>query len=285
MVLSAISFSIAYLFIKLSTTKIYLSLLIFLRFLIPLLIITAIFWIQKKRFATQNLKRHFLRAIFVVVAQYCIFFYITQNSLLNATVLLSTSPIFIPFIEWLFLNYRIARSTWISIGISAVGVFLILNPGTNLLSLMSLLGLTAGLCQAASQVILGMNMQKESSELNLFYLYFFGTILSIIPLFIFLGISPGHLSGGGIQIEVLLFLLILSLANMANQFFRGRAYAHKKPSTLSCFLYLSVLFSAFLDWSVFGKVPQVISIIGAFLVVLGGISKVYLRYLFLHKKQ
>ncbi|MFZ0564630.1 MAG: DMT family transporter [Chlamydiales bacterium] len=283
MTLSATSFSFAYLFAKLAADEMNLALLIFLRFLIPFALIVLFYIWKKQSIKTPYLRVHALRAFFVMVSQYSIFYYLTKEPLMNAAMLLNTSPIFIPLLEWIFLNYRIPKSTWISIAIGVVGVFLILQPGISLITPFSFFGLLAGITQAASQVIYGINVRREPTELNLFYLYCFGTIFSLIPLPIIFWKYRSISLFFELKPDLLLFLFLLSFANVANQYFRGEAYQQKKPSTLSVFLYLSVLISALFDWSIFGREPDLYSIIGAILIILGGASKIFLRYLFLKK--
>lgn len=71
---------------------------------------------------------------------------------------------------------------------------------------------------------------------------------------------------------------------LLNQYFRGKAYGFGKPATLATFLYLSIVISGIFDWAFFRVVPDFLTLIGSFLVILGGILKVYLRYLFLKRK-
>jgi len=280
MLLSAGSLSLAYLFVKMSTADVPFFLLVFLRFVIPFLFLVLLFAIRRLSIKTQSLRSHFIRTLFVLTAQYSIFYYISKDTLLNATVLLNTGPLFIPLIEWLFLKYHIPKSTWISMIISAVGVFFILQPGASLFSMLSFLGLLAGFSQACSQVVFGLSAKKESPELNLFYLFGFGTVISFIPL-----IGKGFSFGVNWEPNLIAFVVLLSLASLMNQYFRAMAYMHRKPSTLSTFLYFSVLLSGFFDWFVFKKTPNTLSIIGAILVILGGISKIGLRYFFLKRKK
>lgn len=280
MALSAGSLSLAYLFVKMSTAEVPFFLLVFLRFIIPFLLLALIFAVRRLSIKTVSLRGHIVRALFVLTAQYSIFYYISKDSLLNATVLLNTSPFFIPLIEWLVLKYHIPKSTWISIAISAAGVICILQPDAGLFSLLSFVGLLAGIAQACSQVAFGLSAQKESPEISLFYLFGIGSILTFFPL-----LGQKTVLEVAWEPDLIGYVLLLSLASLMNQYFRAKAYAHRKPSTLSTFLYLSVLISGFFDWFVFKEIPNTLSIIGAILVIVGGISKIVLRYYFLKRKQ
>lgn len=279
MILSAASLSLAYLFVKMSSAEVPFFFLVFLRFLIPFLIVALIFIIRRRSIKTVSLRRHFVRTLFVLTAQYSVFYYISKDTLLNATVLLNTSPLFIPLIEWLILKYKIPKSTWISMAISAVGVLLILQPGISLFSLLSFVGLLAGFSQACSQVVFGLSAKKEPPDIPLFYLFGIGSVLSFFPL-----LSEKTSLQVTWNPNLITFVLLLSFASMMNQYFRAKAYSHRKPSTLSTFLYLSVLISGLLDWFVFHEPPDTLSIVGAILVIMGGISKIVLRYYFLKKQ-
>ena len=174
----------------------------------------------------------------------------------------------------------IEKSTWVSLFLCLAGVIFILQPDRDILSVISLIGLIAGLGQAGSQVLYGKNAHKEKNDVNLFYLFFLSTIFSLLPLllwFVFSKTEPWNkiLQVGLHPSFVDLSLLGLSLATIVNQVCRGMAYRSCKPSTLAPFLYVAVLVSAVFDFLVFGSLPNYYSMIGAILVVVGGLIKLY----------
>jgi drug/metabolite transporter (DMT)-like permease len=221
-----------------------------------------------------NLKTHLLRAFFVLGAQYTFYYYIQHNNLLNAIVLLNTGPLFIPIIEWGLLRNKVGKSTWISIAVAFIGVIFVLQPQAGIFSRVSFVGLLAGVCQAASQVLFGLNARREKANVSLLYLFFFCTVFSSIP---YACIHKTWITGASLSLMASAVIIALAVASIGNQLTRAVAYQYSTPSRLSPFLYFSVLLAGVLDWAVFKITPNTLSLIGASLVVFGGVLKVVLR--------
>jgi len=230
----------------------------------------------------RHIKIQLLRAFFVLLAQYCFFYYLLHNNLLNAAALLNTGPVFIAVIEWGILRKKVGVSTWIGSSISFLGALLILQPDAGIFSFISLIGLLSGISQGASQVVFGLQSEREEKpHIGVMQLFSLCTILSLLPFLYFhtemqIGKSWSHWD----------FLLIAGLAvtSIFNQISRAEAYAHGTPSRLSPYLYFAVLLAGVWDWAIFGMAPNWLSIVGATLVVLGGLLKIYLRNKILKKK-
>lgn len=249
----------------------------FWRFFASLILCVIFLWIRgdlKGFWHLHNLKIHLLRAFFVLGAQYTFYYYIQHNNLLNAIVLLNTGPLFIPIIEWGLLRNKVGKSTWISIIVAFVGVIFVLQPQAGIFSHVSIVGLLAGICQAASQVLFGLNARREKVNLSVLYLFFFCTVLSSIP---YACIHKTWITGGHLSWVSFSIIIGLAIASIGNQLTRAVAYQYGTPSRLSPFLYFSVLLAGILDWVVFKITPNTLSLIGASLVVLGGVLKVFLR--------
>lgn len=265
--------------------KMALTAVIFWRFFISFFIATGLLAFLDRlqgAFPVKNPKMHFFRALLVLTAQYSFYFYMENNNLFNAMVLLNTGPLFIPLIEWIFLRTRIGLSTWFSLILSFFGVLCVLQPDKGIFSWMSCVGLLSGIAQGSSQVVFGLNSKAERSDLGVLYLFGASSLLSLVPYLLFhTTMLPNHSA----NLELLSLLFLVCVATLCNQTARAEAYQHSTPSRVACFLYFSILLAGILDWVVFNQVPNTLSIIGAFLVILGGIAKIYLRYLILKNKK
>lgn len=275
MLLSAAGLSFTGFFGKIAMEDFSLSALIFWRFVVAFLgcFIILGFWGKlKDLFHLGSVPLQLLRTLFLLSAQYSFLYYLQQNSLLNATVLLNTGPLFIPLIEWGILRKKVARSTWIGVIICFFGVLCILQPDRGVFSLVSMLGLFAGMSQGASQVVFGISARDARSTIGVLHLFFFCALFSLIPYLFFRETWVSER-----QNFDLVWIFCLGLASIGNQMARAAAYRNGTPSKLAAFLYFSVLLSGILDWAVFHKGPNLLSIIGASLVILGGTLKVYLH--------
>jgi drug/metabolite transporter (DMT)-like permease len=76
-------------------------------------------------------------------------------------------------------------------------------------------------------------------------------------------------------------LLIAALggASILSQLTRAAAYKRGTPTGLSPFLYFSILLGGLFDWLVFDRPPNGLSLLGALLIIFGGVLKLYMRSL------
>lgn len=287
MLLSAACLSFSILFLKINLSYLNYYFLVFLRFFIPFLFILILFsirWEWKVLIFSTHIPLQLFRCACVLVSQYGIVFYLTKNTLLNATVLLNTAPLFIPIIEWIFLGHRPGKSTILGALLAFLGVILILHPNRSLFTPISGIGLLAAIGQAGSQVLYGLKPKSENPLASLFYLFLFSSLFSGVLFFLIEGKEKIEWSQNYDWI-IFTSLILMALGTLLNQYFRGLAYRCGRPSTLVTFLYFSVFVSAFLDWVVFKHTPSLLTVIGSVLIVLGGVLKVFLRAKILKSKK
>ncbi len=229
-----------------------------------------------------SFKLHFMRAFFVLGAQYSFYYYIRRDSLLNGLVLLSLGPLLIPIIERFVTRRRIGTSTWVGLGVSFIGMLCILQPSGGIFSRLSLIGMLAGIFQGCSQVVFGISGKTERTELSTLYMFFLCFVLSLFPYLFF---EPSFTAKQPHYLYPIALLAALGTSSVISQLTRAAAYKHATPSRLATFLYFSILCGGFLDWLVFDSLPNTLSIIGAILVIAGGALKIYLRSIILKNKK
>jgi drug/metabolite transporter (DMT)-like permease len=278
MMLSAAGMSLVGLFAKFGIRDLTLSSLMFWRYAATsflLFLWLLLFGRLEGFFDFRHLKIQLLRTFFVLLSQYCFFYYLIQNSLLNAAALLNTGPVFIAVIEWGILRKKVGRSSWIGALIAFIGALFILQPDAGVFSLTSFIGLLSGMSQGASQVVFGLHSEKEEKpQMGVMHLFALCTLLSLIP---FLFFHTEMESGRSFTFWDVGVILALGAASAVNQVFRAEAYAHGTPSRLSPYLYFAVLLGGVYDWAIFGKEPNSLAVLGAALIVFGGLLKMYLR--------
>lgn len=278
MLISSMLLSLFSLFGKFAVEDTPFFLLTFLRFSIPLAIMLPYFlWTSsfKELFFTRRLKLQFLRCLCILVYQYSIFYYLIHSSLLNATVLQNTFPLFLPVLERVFFKHRFNSREIISMLVCFAGVLCILQPNVGLFEGLSIVVILAPLSQAGSQILFAHQSRSENPKSTLFYLYFLSSIGTAI--IYFFSAEFFAVKGSLVNYTLLAWanIIALGVVSIFNQYFRGKAYEHCKPSSLSPFLYFSLIFSAVLDWAIFHRLPNWLSVLGALLVISGGLIQVY----------
>jgi hypothetical protein len=112
-------------------------------------------WLVRGGFAalrTPYPRRQVTRAFAGLGAMYCFFYAIARLPLGEAMLLNYSSPVFIPFIAWLWIGEPIPPRIGWAIGSGLAGITLILKPGLGFLSPASIIGLTSGLLTATAMV-------------------------------------------------------------------------------------------------------------------------------------
>lgn len=282
MVFSAICVSLTCFLGKALSESLSLSLLVFIRFFCPLLITAwALFTLLQSDIKWQWTWLHVLRAAFAVLGQYCLFYTLSFHSVLMATLLFSTGPLFVPLVGFIVHRSSLDRKMLMCIMLGFFGVVCVLHPGLNgTLNWGLLLGLGAGLFNACSQVTFHkISQQQEPLQASLF-LFTFSTLFALIPMLVsWFQHHVDHEFAYMLDSDLLLILFLFSICSMSNQMFRAKAYRWvSRPAYLAPFAYLSIPLTALLDCMAGRAIPDYWLIAGCFFIISSGCLMVYYRY-------
>lgn len=278
MILSAVSSAVFGLFVKVAMASVFLPLMVFLRFFIPLIMICPYFYLYFTKIREINYRKtgkHVLRALAVVISQYSLFYYFTRGSLTDGVLLWNTAPMFMPIIMYIFYKHRTGRVVWLSLLVSFLGVILVLKPNADLFDPFSIYGFISGIAVAFSQVLYGVNRENESLAQNIFLFFFYSTLLSFVAFattlffYDFTNIMKDSFYNRGMYIPILC-LLGVGVGTIGNQALRGAAYKLAKPSSLGPYIYMSVLFAALIDRIMHPEIIHGFTFIVGILLIFSG---------------
>ena len=232
-------------------------------FLSALVVVTIIVALRRFRdLKTTVLPMHLLRGgtgisgflLFIGAAQ--------ATSLMNANVLLNTTPIFIPLLAMAFLHNRINRQLWLAIALGFAGMVIIVKPSATIFTDPgNILGLMAGFVTAIEFLAVKKLDESDSPLTQMFYFLLIGTVIcSFLVAGKFQAISMSHL----------LIMLATGICLVLFQFLLIKAYMYAKPHEIGAFQYSSVVFAAILGWVVFKESLDAATIAGTTLVCIGG---------------
>ena len=232
-------------------------------FLSALVVVTIIVALRRFRdLKTTVLPMHLLRGgtgisgflLFIGAAQ--------ATSLMNANVLLNTTPIFIPLLAMAFLHNRINRQLWLAIAMGFAGMVIIVKPSATIFTDPgNLLGLLAGFVTAIEFLAVKKLDESDSPITQMFYFLLIGTVIcSFLVAGKFQAITASHM----------LIMLATGICLVLFQFLLIKAYMYAKPHEIGAFQYSSVVFAAILGWVVFKESLDAATIVGTTLVCIGG---------------
>jgi drug/metabolite transporter (DMT)-like permease len=211
---------------------------------------------------TRYLLGHLGRGLAGVAAMYCYFYAIAHLPLAEAVLLNYSTPLFIPFIAALWLGEQVTPRLWVAIGVGFAGIVLILKPGLELFTPVSLIGLASGLFAALAMVSIRRLSKTEPALRIVFYFSLVCTAVSAVPLaWRWQTPDPG------------LWVLLIGMGALASlaQLLLTRAYAHAPASQVGPFTYSTVVFAAAIGGIFWSEIPDLVSFSGAALVVLAGV--------------
>jgi len=224
-----------------------------------------------KRLKTDVMPIHLIRDFAGVTSYYLYFVAIRYLNLTDATTLNYTAPFFVPIIWWVWMKEKIDKHIWWSIVIGFIGVALILNPTKQIFQEGFVFGIFAGLASSIAFTALRvLNLKREPMSRTLLYYFLFGTLFTA-PFAILYWVPPNPLQW--------IKMISVGLATLIAQMLLTVAYRHGTAAYLSPLGYSTVIYAAISSWLIFNNQPTLQSLLGAFLIIVGGT----LTYLFRKK--
>lgn len=208
---------------------------------------------------------HVLRAFTGTACWYALFFAITQIPLANATLLTYSAPLWMPLIAWIVTRRGVSRATWAGAAIGFVGVALVLAPQGQSFSTGEMAALAGALLLAIAMMSVRWLGATEPITRVLFYYFLLSTVLAL-PLAI-LDWQPFPARAWGPMIA-------LGFAQLASQVLIVLAYRYASAERVGPIIYSVIVFTALIDWMVWGHAPTVITYLGMALVIGGGLVAV-----------
>ena len=254
-------------FVKLVPSDVNIGTIIFFQYMISLILcVPGILKNGISSLKTNKFKAHLLRDLTGILTFGLYFLALTFISLVNASVLRSTTPFWLPLILFLWRGDRISKMLWASIILGFLGIGLVIKPTAHgYLNIGSLLALGSGFFMAISALTIRRLSATEPAQRTLFYYCLIATITSL-P---FALTHWVHLSG-----HTVLLLILIGILMYVTQYTLILAYRSAKASVLSPISYSVIVFAGILEWIIWNKTPDLLGYLGITLVILAGIATI-----------
>lgn len=222
-----------------------------------------------KGIRTSHFADHLIRDFFGVGSYYLYFLAIRYLTLIDATTLNYTAPFFVPLMWRFWRKEKVGANVWWSILIGFIGVAVVLRPGSEILQLGFLYGLSAGIFSAIAFCALRiLNLKKEPMTRTLFYYFLFGIIVSFpFALAVWEPPSPRE------WVEA----IAIGVATSIGQMLLTVAYRYGTASYLSPLGYSTVIYAGIIGWLFLDQSLGLHSLIGTLLIIAGGTATYVLK--------
>jgi drug/metabolite transporter (DMT)-like permease len=258
-VLAAAAFAVMSVCIKAVATSVGTPVVVFFRSTVGLLVLLP--WLLRHGAAAVRTERpggHLWRAAFGTCAMYCFFYAIAHLHLAEAILLTYSTPLFIPFIAWLWIRELPPPVIFPAVTLGLVGIALIVRPWSVSVSPASVLGVLSGICAAAAMVSIRRIADTEPAPRIVFWFSALSAVVSALPLLWFWRTPSG---------PELLLLIGTGVFATVGQLCLTRAYALAPAARIGAFTYIAVVFGGLLGWALWSETPDAASVIGMALVI------------------
>ena len=211
---------------------------------------------------TARIGMHVMRAATGTGAWLGLFFAITLMPLTNAVLVTYTAPIWIPLIAWMLHGRKVGKAVWSGVALGFLGIVMVLHPENAELTWGAPLALGAAVLLAFALLSVRWLGETETNIRILFYYFLLSTVL-ILPFAVVAWRTPEDWAW--------FYLAGIGLCLLASQVFIVLAYKFASAVTLAPVIYSVIVFTALINWAVWGRVPTWMEAGGMALVILGGI--------------
>jgi drug/metabolite transporter (DMT)-like permease len=216
-----------------------------------------------KDFWRENIQLQIVRALMMCAMTILNFAGLKYLQLAQANSILFSTPIIIAVLSTVFLKEKLSLSKWLAIAAGFIGVLIILDPfGDEFHPAMFLI-----IGHACIYALFNLLTRKMASTANPECTIVYSCVLPtlfLIPFMIPVWQTPTD------PFDYLVFFLA-GLFGFLGHYVLVIAYRYAKPTTISPFFYLQILYMIFLGWLIFHQIPSHHVFLGASIVVASGL--------------
>lgn len=260
---AVLSFSGMAAFVKAVSKGIPVFQITFFRAAVSAVIIFFAMWKWRIPFRGSNQKILLLRSFSGFTAMILNFYALSKIALGDATVLHQTSPFFVILFSVLLLGEKFYRTLIPLTLLCFLGIITILRPSGDLFELGGIASLSSAIFAAGAYVSIRHLHKTDSFWTMAFYFMMTSALLSLPPM-LTMWVNPSLEQWG--------MLIGSGLLGTLGQLGMTYAYKHDEASFVAPLTYLGVIFSFFWGVMFFNEVPTWGTLIGALMIVGGGIG-------------
>jgi drug/metabolite transporter (DMT)-like permease len=171
-------------------------------------------------------------------------------------------------VERVWLGEPIPPRLWRVLLVGFAGLLLILRPGAGVFEPVALVGLSSAVFASVAQVGIRRLTRTEPVTRIVFY---FGLVASVAAA------PPAALTWRSPSPATWALLVLMCVLATVGQLTLTRSYVYAPATRIGPFLYTGPVFAGLLDWLVWGRLPDLVFVAGALLVVMAATLALRLR--------
>lgn len=212
---------------------------------------------------TTNLKLQLLRSCFMLGSTTFYFAGVQFLPLTEANAINFLTPILVVILAQPVLGEEVSLRRWIGVGIGFLGAMIIIRPGSGLMDVAAGILIMSALCNACYQLSTRKLGGVDDPSTTLLFTALVGTVGASIA--VPFSWQPMDLHGWLLMVAIGAFAVIGHFALI-------NAYRLAPASTIAPFSYSMLIWSVLFGFLIFDQLPDYWAILGAVIIVIGGIT-------------
>ncbi len=210
-------------------------------------------------YKTKRSGLHFLRCISGLIALIAIFIALRKLPLATVVSISFAAPIFTTIFSIFLLSEKVGTYRWLAVIIGFLGILIITEPGITELNIYYIFPII--FCLGLSYVAITIRKLSTTEPVWLISFYF---SLSI-TLLSFLSIPQGWVMP---SLNHLILLSLIGIFGGVANLWLSQAYKYSEVSLVTPLKYLALVFAILFGYFIWGEIPTIKTLIGAFLVII-----------------
>ena len=226
-------------------------------------IIFYFFIIPKERlhnfYQTKRAGLHFLRCSSGLIALVSIFIALRELPLATVVSISFAAPIFTTILSIFLLSEKVGIFRWLAVLVGFAGILIITEPGISELNIYYLFPIV--FCLGLSYVAITIR-QLSSTEPVWLISFYFSLSITLLSLFT---IPQGWVMP---SLNHLLLLSLIGIFGGVANLWLSQSYKYSEVSLVTPLKYLALVFAIIFGYFIWGEIPTIKTLIGAFLVII-----------------
>lgn len=249
--------------------------IVWLRSILQTLFLGMFIYFSNKRFERFHIL-YFYLALCLSICIFFLFWGLKYLPLANNIALFFVEPFILTILSIFFLKEKLTKAITITLIIGFIGTLIIIRPNWSAYGYAAIFPILAGSFYAIYLLILRISSNNDHNILTTqFWIGVISTLLLGIVLYLGSFTTFDIIQYKQITSNLLWILFIFGAITTIVHLSIAKAFSYAKPSVLASFQYLEIISATLLGWLFFKDIPDMLTIIGAIIVVIAGLNLVY----------
>ena len=210
-------------------------------------------------YQTKRAGLHLLRCLSGLIALVSIFIALRELPLATVVSISFASPIFATILSIFFLSEKVGIFRWLAVIIGFIGILVITEPGITELNIYYIFPII--FCLGLSYVAITIR-QLSSTEPVWLISFYFSLSITLLSLFT---IPQGWVMP---SFNHFILLSLVGIFGGVANLWLSQSYKYSEVSLVTPLKYLALVFAIFFGYLIWGEVPTIKTLMGAFLVII-----------------